>query len=262
MLNYNDISPRYITELKIKLKDEIWEKFPSYKQVRLFILSSVVRGEWNEPDNFTVYYQDEKRTKVDIEETIVHMPPEEVIKMSIDLGIDTPGFIPSIPRFKNVLKDENQTAYQNFQRAIKNVYDNPDEAVHLASSTLEGIIRTILADKNFKNINNNLSLTRLINKIVEQLELICQDECPTEIRTIAGQLRGLGKAIDDLRSDKTTAHGKHQDDYTVDNPLWAELAVNTSATLGLFLWEYYDNKFREKEDNFGSNSIDLSEIPF
>lgn len=252
----------------MKLGQKIWEKYTSYRNVKLFLVSAVVEGGWNEPDSFQVFYQDKEQNKVDVEKTVLYMSPYETVKMAIDLGIDTPGFLPAIPKFKNILKDENQTAFQNFERAVKNVYENPDQAVSLAASTLEGAIKTILSDESFTMPKGkNPSLTKLVSTIVKEFGFDDKTKCPQELITIASQLRGLGQAIDDLRSDKSTAHGKKHDEYVVDEPLWAGFIVNTSATLGLFLWEYYEKKYKPAKQEETLNApddrpIDLSEIPF
>ena len=252
----------------MKLGQKIWEKYTSYRNVKLFLVSAVVEGGWNEPDSFQVFYQDKEQNKVDVEKTVLYMSPYETVKMAIDLGIDTPGFLPAIPKFKNILKDENQTAFQNFERAVKNVYENPDQAVSLAASTLEGAIKTILSDESFTMPKGkNPSLTKLVSTIVKEFGFDDKTKCPQELITIARQLRGLGQAIDDLRSDKSTAHGKKHDEYVVDEPLWAGFIVNTSATLGLFLWEYYEKKYKPAKQEETLNApddrpIDLSEIPF
>lgn len=265
--NYSDISPKYIADLKMKLAKAIWEQYSSYKNVKLFLVSSVDIGDWNEPDSFQIFYQDEGQEKIDVEETVLRMDPYEVVKMAIDLGIDTPGFLPAIPTFKNILKNENQSAYQNFERAVKCVYSEPDQAVALASSTLEGIIKTILSYEEFDDAKmKNLSLTKLVTTLVKQFNLTDKASCPPEIITIASQLRGLGQSIDDLRSDKSSAHGKSHDEYVIDDPLWASFIVNSAATLGLFLWEYYDKKYRQAKVDLSlgvdDTPIDLSEIPF
>jgi hypothetical protein len=75
-------------------------------------------------------------------------------------------------------------------------------------------------------------------------------------------LRSLGKTLEDLRSDKTIVHGKTDGDYIVDNPLWAEFVINTAATLGLFLWRYYENKYKPAKKSEGTESINSDEIPF
>lgn len=266
-MDYNDISPAYITDLKMILGQKIWEKYSTYRKVRLFLVSSVIEGGWNEPDSFQIFYQDDEQLKVDVEKTILHMSPYETVKMAVDLGLDTPGFLPAIPKFKNILKNENQSAFQNFERAVKNVYENPDQAVSLASSTLEGVIKTILSDDNFTLPKaKNPSLTKLVGQMVRELGFDDKTKCPQELVTIASQLRGLGQAIDDLRSDKSTAHGKSHEEYVIDDPLWAGFIINTSASLGLFLWEYYEKKYKpakqERAEDTDDKPIDLNEIPF
>ena len=108
-----------------------------------------------------------------------------------------------------------------------------------------------------------MSLTRLTNFIVREFGFDDNTKCPKELITIAGQLRGLGKAIDDLRSDKSSAHGKNHNDYVVDDPLWASFTVNASASLGLFLWEYYEKKYRPAlEKGTEDEPISPEDIPF
>ena len=61
----------------------------------------------------------------------------------------------------------------------------------------------------------------------------------------------------------SSAHGKLQSEYIVDDPLWAGLVVNTSATLGLFLWEYYEKKYRPAlEKGTEDEPISPEDIPF
>lgn len=274
-MDYNDISPKYVMDLIPKVAEALWGMFPNakYQNVRRYIKKWYV-GEWggwnNEEliENFHIHFKDENEREIDLDETLHNIPNDILIKIAIDLGIDTPGFLPVVPSFKNVLKDQNQSAYQNFQRATKNVYDNPDNAVALASSTLEGIIKTILEHETFAEDARKLKnkpLSKLVAEIVKRFGFDDTTKSPQEIITIASQLRGIGATIDDLRSDKSTAHGKTANDYVIDDPLWAMLTVNACASVGLFLWEYFEKKYlpalisQEIEEG---RPIDLSEIPF
>jgi hypothetical protein len=277
-MDYEDISPKYIMELVPKVEEALWSLFNSsrYENVRRYIEKwhQVHEGynNWDIDENFQIYYRNEGKTNIDLAETLHKMPKDILIKIAIDLGIDTPTFLPIVPQFKNVLKDENQSAYQNFTRATQNVHENPDQSVSLASSTLEGIIKTILADDHFSAKSDELkakSLTKLISSIIKEFGFDDKTICPPELITIASQLRGLGKTIDDLRSDKTTAHGKVHGEYIIDDPLWAAFIINTSASLGLFLWEYFEKKYKpnvsQKRDiieDIGDQPIDLDNIPF
>lgn len=276
---YDTISPRYIVELVPKVEKVLWDMFDTSKYLRVkhYILKWH-KEEWygyngdDHWENFEVFYKDDQKTNIDLAETLYRMPNDIIIRIAIDVGIDTPGFLPATPTFKNILKDENQSAYQNFDRATKNVYEHPDNAVALASSTLEGVIKTILEHDVFGDDVTklkNLSLSKLVKEIVKKFGFDDTTRCPSEIITLSGQLRSLGATIDDLRSDKSTAHGKSSGDYVIDDPLWAMLIVNACATLGLFLWEYFDKKYLPKklEDaNSAKNTddapINLEDIPF
>lgn len=77
------------------------------------------------------------------------------------------------------------------------------------------------------------------------------------------------RASSALRSDKSTAHGKAHDEYVIDDPLWAAFIVNTSASLGLFLWEYFEKKYKpnvKQNENLveeiRDEPINLNELPF
>lgn len=83
--------------------------------------------------------------------------------MAIDLGIETPDFIPSIPTFKNELKSSYATAAQTFDKAYRNVEKDPNLAIGLANSALESIIKEILKDKRLEvPYNDRDTLSKLI----------------------------------------------------------------------------------------------------
>jgi hypothetical protein len=278
-MDYNEISPKYIMELVPKIEEVLWGMFEKsrYQNVRRYIEKWHEEydgyNNWGENENFRIYFKNESNTEIDLGETLHKMPKDLLLKIAIDVGVDTPGFLPAIPTFKNVLKDYNQTAYQNFDRAIKNVYESPDQAVALASSALDGIIKTILKHESLSSkaaAIKNKALTKQVSAIIKEFGFDDKTTAPQEIITLASQLRGIGTVIDDLRSDKSTAHGKTDDDYVIDDSLWASFVVNTCATLGLFLWEYFEKKYKPalknkkvvEETVTEDEPINLDDIPF
>ncbi|MHB9630920.1 hypothetical protein, partial [Staphylococcus aureus] len=70
---------------------------------------------------------------------------ELLVKIAIDLGIETPDFIPSIPTFRNKLKDDYKNASTSFEKAFQNIEKDPAESVGNANSVLESIIKEILS---------------------------------------------------------------------------------------------------------------------
>ncbi len=75
------------------------------------------------------------------------MNGELLLKIAIDLSIETPDFIPSIPIFRNEIKVNYSNASNSFEKAFKDIEEHPDIAVRLANSALESIIKEILRIK-------------------------------------------------------------------------------------------------------------------
>ena len=267
----DDVSPKYLMQLIPKVDKELWAMFDASKHqnVRRYILKW--HKEWydfnEDQENFHIFYKDSSNKEIDLLETLHNMDPEIVLKIAVDLGIDTPDLLPAVSTIKNAIKSENKNAYHDFDKAIKKVYDEPDVSVAHASSALDGIIKTILEDKAFAGdtLTKNAALSKQVGQILKKLDFD-NEKAPQEIITLSKNLRSLGSTIDDIRSDKTSVHGKRHNDYKVDDPLWASFIVNICATLGLFLWEYYEKKYKpakqEQVEDVDDKPIDLSEIPF
>ena len=85
-----------------------------------------------------------------------------LLKVAIDIDVDTPEFIPSIPTFKNKLKSDYKTAYATFMKSFKQVENDPSLAVGLANSALESIIKEIIKENRINwKLSGNETLYRL-----------------------------------------------------------------------------------------------------
>jgi len=182
------ISPKYRMQLVNSVETAIWDEYKSYKQVRLYI------NKWyennNEPngfnnnfwENFTIVEKPNK--EIDLTLTLHNMSGTDLLKIAIDLGVDTPDFIPSIPTFKNELKSEYKTAYDTFTKAYKQIETDPSIAIGLANSALESIIKEILKDERISSkLSGGETLYKLTSVILKEFN-ITNDEHPKEIKTI------------------------------------------------------------------------------
>lgn len=247
-------------ELVPKVEEVIWALFDTskYKNVKRYI------QKWHEEDgynweNFTIYYKEEN---IDLSETLYSMSNDLLIKIAIDVGVDTPGFLPIIPTFKNLLKESNENAFKSFDRAIKNVYDNPDESVLLANSTLESLIKGILSDKVFEEVqyNKKATLYDLTQTVLKQFNMFpSKKEEIGEIEKIGSSLLNICKYIEELRSSKTKSHGKLKEDFLISDPLWASFIINSAATVGLFMIQFFTQKYKPFVE---AKESDISDIPF
>jgi hypothetical protein len=189
-----------------------------------------------------------------------HIDGEILLKIAIDLGVETPDYIPSIPVFKNELKSSYETASQTFEKAFKNVEEDPSLAIGLANSALESVIKEILKDDRIDVVwNEKDTLSNLVKSICKAFKLTTDSEMPNEIKTISSSLLNACKAIDDLRSDKTIFHGKMDSNYVVAEPLYAYFIVNAVSTIGLFLLNFYKLRFPKTVESVFE---DINDLPF
>jgi hypothetical protein len=166
-----------------------------------------------------------------------------ILKVAIDLGVETPDFIPSIPTFKNELKSHYKTAYDTFTKAFKQIETDPSTAIGLANSTLESIIKEILKDERISSkVTGGETLYRLTSIILKEFNFT-SNEHPKEIKTIGNSLLAINQAIEKLRSEMTDFHGKTDGDYLIRDTVYTYFVVNTVATVGLFINSYYKTKF-------------------
>ena len=259
-----DISPKYITDLAEKVKETIWNRYKSYDMVKFYI-SKWQKVQWigddfdgYEQTNFEIVYK--PKGEIDLMSTLNGIDNETLIKIAIDLGIDTPNFIPCIPTFKNMLKDEYSTTSEIFEKAYRLVYEEPNMAISLANSALESLIKEILKDERINiKYENGYTLKKLINLICKAF-MDNNKDMPQEVRTISSSLVSISTTIDDFRSSKTIVHGKTEDDYIVSNPLYAELIVNSVATVGQFMQNYYKQNYPKIEHN--DSDIITDDLPF
>ncbi|MBR4714122.1 MAG: abortive infection family protein [Paludibacteraceae bacterium] len=187
--------------------------------------------------------------KIDLKETLHGIDNDTLIKIAIDLGIETPGYIPCFPIFRNELKASYQMASQAFESAIKNVEKDPGLAVGLANTTLESIIKEILKDDRIKVKCNNDTLYKLTQSILKEFQIHPGNECPAEIKTLGSSLIACSGAIETLRSDKTLFHGATNGKFVISDPLYAYFIVNAVTTIGLFLLNFYKENYPKQENS-------------
>ena len=271
-MNNEMISPLYLMDLAERIEARLWEipKVSKYRFVENYIdRFHVVTDEFDfsgYSENFHIYYKDENETNIDLNKTLNKMPGEWLLKIANDLGVETPGFIPVVAKdFKVILEQNNKNAKMAFDKAIEDAYANPADSVMEAATALDSLLKAILRDKSFSiETKKNDGLSKRISCVLSALGLDKKSGAPGEIFRITSSIDNIIKEIDNIRSDKTFTHGKLPDDFIVDDPLWAVLSINMVASIGLFLWNYYEVRFKDAnvDDNAMSAKLDIGDIPF
>jgi hypothetical protein len=141
------ISPKYQMKLVKEVHDAIWSEYKSYKEVSLYIDKwHIVDSDWNNHwENFEIAVKN--NGEIDLLNTLHRIDGSTLLKIAIDLGVETPDFIPAIPTFKTEIKSDYKTASSTFDKAFRQIESHPDIAIGLANSALESIVKEILKDE-------------------------------------------------------------------------------------------------------------------
>lgn len=243
------ISPKYQMKLINSVQEKIWEEFKSYKNVLFYIRKWHQSSEgYNFNDNwenFTISL--DVNGTIDLLATLHSMSGNDLLKIAIDLGVDTPDFIPMIPTFKNEIKENYENVYETFLKAIKNAESDPSLAIGLINSAFESLIKEILKDERLSTkINGTETLYKLVQTIIKEYRLN-DDNFPVEAKTICSSLLSISQSIEKLRSEKTIFHGKTKEDLLIEDSIYVYLVINSFSTIGLFLNSYHQKKFPKPE---------------
>lgn len=255
-----DISPKYQMTLIKSIESAIWTEYKFYKEVRFYIDKwHIFEQEWNGYwENFSIVLKESK--DIDLIATLHNIDGEILLKMAIDLGIETPDFIPCTPIFRNEIKSSYPTASRIFEDAFKQIEDHPDIAIGLVNSALESIVKEILKDERVKiPLKGSETLYSLVGEVLKFFQLYPNSNIPKEIKTIGSSLLSISKGIEELRSSKTKFHGKTVDDYIVSDAIYAYFIINTITTIGLFLKNYFEKKFPPQIVRIDN---DIDDLPF
>ncbi len=253
-------------ELVKKIENELWNKFQSYQYVKHYMIKwqkTTCSNDWNEPDecNFNIHYKI-NTLEINLTETLHNIKDNELLfKIAIDLGIEIPNVIYGVPLIEKILYDRYEDAHIVFKDSLKKVYEEPDVAILMANSALEAIIKKICQDERIKSCSKNHTTYNLIQHLLKEFEYFPNSKLDDRIRNIGSSLLTICQAIEGIRSENTTVHGHLKENYIVDDPLYAQFIVNTIATIGLFLINYYEKKYfqqRKEEEKEGP----FNDIPF
>lgn len=260
------ISPKYLMDLEVQIKDKLFELYRSYDNVEQYL------AKWHElryedingrDENFAfMYFNNEK---IDVVRTIANIDGETKLKIAIDLGIDTPDFIPSIPTFRNAIKSDYVNAHASFEKAFSEIEEHPDIAIGLANSALESIVKQILKDESLNGkFSERDTLYNLTQSILKEFKMFPGANMPEEINQIGSALLKANQGIEILRSSKTKFHGASESDYLVEDSMYAYFVVNSVITVGLFLDSFYKKNYKKIiVDTLEINTVeDDDDLPF
>lgn len=254
------ISPSSMLDIIERIEKALWDKFDTkkYQNVKRYIArwhreehDGYGNVQWS---NFEIVCQKENGN-IDLPATLDTMSDELLFQIAVDLNIEVPGLIYSVAEIKGLLSQQYEDVGRTFQKAHEKIYSEPSTAIIMANSALERIIKKICSDSSIDGCNSRDTLYKLAAHILKQFNFFPDKSLNTNIRNIGSGLLNASQAIENIRSSNTEAHGT--EDEIISDPLYAMLVVNSVATVGLFLLNYYEKHYKPELDiNFDD------EIPF
>jgi hypothetical protein len=124
-------------------------------------------------------------------------------------------------------------------RMMSSVTDDPELAIGTAKEFVEAVSKTTLRERGVQ-LTGNEDLPRLVRMTLENIEAFSRDTRMNEItKKTTGALTTLGQCIGELRNLHGTGHGRDATVATIESR-YAILAVNSAATIALFIFQSYE----------------------
>ncbi len=253
------VSPKFMINLIKKIDKTIWNEFKSYKEVEAYISRFREIDGYGYAD-FNIFYKDTENTQIDLYDTLVKIDSDETrFKIAVDIGLVIPDLIFAIPEIKGILSSDYEAAHITFENALKKVASEPNVSICCANSALESIIKHICEHSSIKDCKPKETLYKLTQHILKEFKFYPQKNLDDNIKNIGSSLLNIAQNIEAIRSNYSdTSHGKTSEDYIIDDELYAKFLVNTVTTVGLFLLNFFDKKYKHNA-NIGSLDDD---VPF
>ena len=270
--NWINISPSQRMKIYSDIEKTLYERYQGYEGVSLY-MKHYYPDYWNDWDKDYEPSYEMKRKKdgsfvIDVKSTLLKTDDEKLLRIAIDLGIKIPNVLYTIPIINEILADkrfEYLNACESFQKAISDVITAPENAISLANTTLETIIKRVLEDPNIKcpSYDKNFTLQKLLTLLLKEFSLYPDRNIRSELNRIGSSLICIAQSIECLRSDKTFVHGKGIHDTITKDPVAASFIVNTVSTLGLFIISTYEKYYNNIDiTNIDKDAPSDEDIPF
>jgi hypothetical protein len=266
-----EISPKYQMQLIQNIESALWDLYETskYKNVFHYIQKwQKITWYWfhNEEEcNFNIKWKSDGSI-IDLSETLHSINDSELLlQIANDLWVATPWFIPVVSEMKQTLETNYQTSFSAFQKAQKNIYEDPGMSIGLANSALESIIKHILEDSRISVIwSKKQTLYDLTQAILKEFGLFPWKSVPKEISQLWSWLMSISQSIEWIRSDKTLFHWKTDSDNLVKESMYAFFIINSVSTIGLFFIHFYEANYPRgsTQESIKEEEISIEDTPF
>ena len=149
--------------------------------------------------------------------------------------------ITSVESMQELIKSHDlNSVLEDFNRALRNIENDPEQAIVSSSSTLESICKAII-ELDGQDLPKKQTMTTVLAKAVAIVNISPKNHSDGEIKRILGGIQNVILGIGALRSGFSSAHGHGIKKYRLSHR-HVRLLVNSMVTFGMFLIETYIEK--------------------
>jgi len=143
---------------------------------------------------------------------------------------------------KALRKFDQAGIHYAWQKALERKTADPEGAITISKTIIESVCKHILDEKGIDYDANKIELPELYKKTAKELNLSPSQHTEEIFKQILGGCSGIINGLGALRNRLGDAHGKGKMPVK-PSPRHAELAVNLSGSMALYLIEtYYASK--------------------
>lgn len=139
---------------------------------------------------------------------------------------------------KLLAKIDETGIHHAWQKALERKITDPEGAITLSRTILESVCKYILDENNINYDTNKIELPELYKKAASELNLSPSQHTESVFKQILGSCTGIVSGLGSLRNRLGDAHGQGKVNIK-PAPRHAELAVNLSGAMALFLLETF-----------------------
>lgn len=149
---------------------------------------------------------------------------------------------PAEKTISEVLKNFDEAGINHaWHKALERKVSDPEGAITISRTILESVCKYILDEEEIEYNSNKIDLPELYKKTAKVLNLSPSQHTEDVFKQILGGCSGIINGLGSLRNRLGDAHGKGKKQVK-PAPRHAELAVNLSGTMALYLLETFNAK--------------------
>lgn len=235
---------KHLTKIQKKISNpkriELIDEIAYHLQVQMVTtqINALLSGYGVETEDVEVA----QSKRVYVQQLLRSTDSDTILQIATDLGLHLPseGVLSVTSIIDLIEKNQLNSVLEDFNRALKHLEADPEQAVASSSSTLESICKAII-ELEGQDLPKKQTMSVLLSRAIEITGLDPKLQSEGEIKRILGGIQNVILGVGALRTGFSTAHGHGIKKYKLSTR-HVRLLVNSMITFGTFILETYITK--------------------